>query len=227
MPDNDPGIYTTGFPVFDDIFGPMISGDLHLIVGRTRLNHDLVDRTAVLAASRGDSVYYIDGGHGADPFSMARVLRMQRKDPRSVLERIMIARAFTAYQMDSLIREGVRSLQEPPDLLIISSLDSLFSDPEVDIREAKGMMRNCMTVLRETADRGACVLISAVGGGRESELLALMSPVCSNWASLAKRSGNRVRIVTRGGRWRDLVPLHPFQTMIEDYSSRGSTEEAA
>lgn len=227
MSDNKRDGFITGLSAFDDLFGPMRSGDLHLVVGRTSLNRNLVDRASVLAASRGCSVYYIDGGHRADPFSMARVLRMQRRDPRSVLERIMIARAFTAYQMDSLIREKLSELNDVPDLLVISSMDSLFSDPEVDIEEAKAMVRNCMEALRGIADRGACVLISAVGGGRESDLLAFISPSCSNWASLTNRFANRVRMVTRGGEWRDFVPLHPFQTIIEDYGSQGSIEEAA
>ncbi|MFO8050920.1 MAG: hypothetical protein R6V01_04395 [Thermoplasmatota archaeon] len=219
--------YITGLSAFDDLFGPLRKGELYLIVGRTSLNRNLVDRAAVLAASRGDPVHYLDGGQRADPFSMARLLRMQRRDPRSVLERIMIARAFTAYQMDSLIRERVEELEEAPDLLVVSSMDALFSDPEVDADEARAMVSNCMASLRETADRGACVLILAVGGSRGSELLALISPICANWASLTNRFGNRVRMVTRGSQWRDFVPLHPFQTMLEDYGSRGSIEEAA
>jgi hypothetical protein len=219
--------YRTGVTVFDDLFGPMHPGSMYLLVGRTSLNRHIIDRLAVLSAHRGDSTYYIDGGHRADPFAMARVLRMQRQDPRPVLERVHIARAFTAYQMDSLIRESLSELPSPPDLLIVSAIDSLFSDPEVDIREAKGMLSNCMAALKRMTERGTCVVLSAYGGSRESELLACMSPHCVNWASLTNRFPTRVRIVTRGGLWQDFTPLHPFQTMIEDFDASAYTQEAA
>jgi len=219
--------YRTGVTVFDDLFGPMHPGNIYLLVGRTGLNRHIADRLAVLSAHRGDTTYYIDGGHRADPFAMARVMRVQRKDPRPVLERVHIARAFTAYQMDSLIREALSELPSPPDLLIVSAIDSLFSDPEVDQEEAKGMLQNCIAALKKLAGMGTCVVLSAIGGSRESELLARISPHCSNWASFTDRFPARVRIVTRGGLWQDFTPLHPFQTMIEDFDAGAFSEEAA
>ncbi|MBN1390962.1 MAG: hypothetical protein JXA22_10015 [Candidatus Thermoplasmatota archaeon] len=219
--------YRTGVTVFDDLFGPMHPGNIYLLVGRTGLNRHITDRLAVIGAQRGGRIYYIDGGYGADPFSMARILRMQRGDPRHVLERVMIARAFTAYQMDSLVRESLQDLPSPPDLLIVSAMDSLFSDPEVDPEEARGMLENCMSVLNENAGKGACIVISASGGSRESEVLSRISPYCSNWASLTDRFPSRVRIVTRGGLWQDFTPLHPFQTMLEDFDGSVCSEEAA
>jgi hypothetical protein len=219
--------YRTGITVFDDMFGPMHGGSLYLLVGRTGLNRHIIDRLAVLSAHRGDATYYIDGGHRADPFAMARVLRLQREDPRPVLERVHIARAFTAYQMDSLIRESLSELPSPPDLLIVSAIDSLFSDPEVDLAEAKGMLDNCIASLKEMTRKGTCVVLSAYGGSRESEILARISPHCINWASFTNRFPTRVRIVTRGGLWQDFTPLHPFQTMIEDFDASTYSREAA
>jgi len=217
--------YRTGVSVFDDLFGPMHPGSIYLLVGRTALNRHIIDRLAVLSASRGDATYYIDGAHRADPFSMARVLRLQRQDPRPVLERIRIARAFTAYQMDSLVRESLTELQELPEILIVTAMDSLLSDPEVDREEAKAMVQNCMASLIDIAKKGACVVISATGGSRESELLARISPHCINWASFTDRFPSRVRIVTRGGLWQDFTPLNPFQTMLEDFGAPNPAEE--
>jgi len=187
--------YRTGVTIFDDLFGTMHPGNIYLLVGRTGLNRHITDRLAVIGAQRGGRIYYIGGGYGADPFVMARILRMQRGGPMHVLERVMIARAFTAYQMDSLVRESLQDLPSPPELLIVSAMDSLFSDPE----EAGGMLENCMSVLNENAGKGASVVISASGGSRESEVLSRISPCCSNWASFTNRFPSRVRIVTRGG----------------------------
>jgi len=211
--------FTTGLSLFDGLFGPFLPGSIYLLVGRTGLTFSLIDRLVVSSAQRGMSTYYMDGGYRADPFAMARVLRMQRADPRRALEKVMIARAFTAYQMDTLVTEGLKQVQPPPDLLIVSSLDSLLSDPEVGLDEARGMAKNCMEALREAASGGTCVVMAVMGGPRESELFPVLTQHCTGWASFKNRPGNRVRVVTRGGAWTDIAPMHPFQTMLEEFSA--------
>jgi hypothetical protein len=220
------GMLTTGFTIFDDLFGPFTRGDIHLLVGRTDLTYTLMDRLIVNAARKGEAAYYIDGGHRADPFAMARVLRMQRTDPRGMLQRVMIARAFTAYQMDSLINGSLPELQDAPPLLMISALDRLFSDPEVEAEAAKGMIENCMETLDEMAARGSCVVIAAYGGSRGSDLMPLITPHCSNWISLRNRQRGRIRMIAKGGRWTDIAPIHPYQTMIDDFWSGPVLSEA-
>ena len=207
----------TGFALFDDIFGPFTSGDIHLIVGRTELTYDLMDRLVVNTAKEGKAAYYIDGGNRADPFAMARILRMQRIDPRGALHRVMIARAFTAYQMDTLINTNLMKLEDAPALLLISSMDRLFSDPEVETDAARGMVKNCMMSLDAMAAKGCCVVIAATGGSHGSDLLPLITPYCSNWVSLSNRQKGRIRIITKGGNWMDISSIHPYQTMIDDF----------
>ncbi len=220
------GMLSTGFTIFDDLFGPFTRGDIHLLVGRTDLTYSLMDRLIVNAAGKGDAAYYIDGGHRADPFAMARVLRMQRADPRGTLQRVMIARAFTAYQMDSLINGSLIELSEAPPLLMISALDRLFSDPEVETEAAKGMMKNCLETLDKMAARGSCVVIAAYGGSRGSDLMPMITPHCSNWVSLRNRQKGRIRMIAKGGRWTDISPIHPYQTMIDDFWSGKILSEA-
>jgi hypothetical protein len=186
-------------------------------VGGTDLTYSLLDRLVVNAARKGRAAYYVDGGNRADPFAMARVLRMQRTDARGTLNRVMIARAFTAYQMDTLINVNLTEVGEVPSLLIVSSLDRLFSDPEVDPEAAKGMLENCMRSLDSMAASGACVVIAATAGGRGSDLLPVISPYCSNWISLRNRQKGRIRMIVKGGRWMDVSSIHPYQTMIDDF----------
>jgi hypothetical protein len=219
------GALLTGLSIFDDLFGPFTRGDIHLLVGRTDLTYSLMDRLIVNTARKGEAAYYIDGGHRADPFAMARVLRMQRTDPREMLRKVMIARAFTAYQMDSLINGSLKELSETPPLLMISALDRMFSDPEVETEAAKGMIANCMETLDTMASRGSCVVIAAYGGSRGSDLMPLITPHCSNWVSIRNRQKGRIRLIVKGGRWTDIAPIHPYQTMIDDFwSGRALTE---
>lgn len=224
--EDEDGMLRTGFTLFDDLFGPFTRGDIHLIVGRTDLTYNLMDLLVVNAARKELTAYYIDGGHRADPFAMARILRMQRIDPRGTLRNVMIARAFTAYQMDSLINEKLTEEADAPPLLMISSIDSLFSDPEVEPEVARGMLNNCMEVLKSMAARGSCVVIAATGGSKGSDLLPLITPHCSIWVSLRNRQKGRIRIITKGGRWTDISSIHPYQTMIDDFWSIPQVTEA-
>ena len=227
MSENDRGIgIRTGFTLFDDLFGPFTSGDIHLMVGRTDLTFNLMDRLVVNAAKEGKAAYYIDGGNRADPFAMARILRMQRLDPRGTLHNIMVARAFTAYQMDALINLKLGELEEVPPLLMISSIDRLFSDPEVESEAAKGMLVNCMETLDAMAARGSCVVMAATSGDKGGDLLPVITPYCSNWISLRNRQKGRIRMITKGGRWMDLSSIHPYQTMIDDFWSLPIVTEA-
>lgn len=216
----------TGFAPFDELFGPFTSGEIHLVVGRTELTNALMNRLIVNAARKGMYAYYADGGNRADPFAMAGILRMHREDPRGALRMVMIARAFTAYQMDTLINVNLGKLGEAPPLLLVSSLDSIFSDPEVDTNAAEGMLKNCMNSLDEMAAKGSCVVITASGGSRGGDLLPLITPHCSAWVSLRSRQNGRVRIITKGGRWMDLSMVHPLQTMIDDFRALPSSTEA-
>src|SRR5512139_1028699 len=89
----DDDIARTGVRAFDSVFGSVRGGSFNLIIGRTELNFRIVDRLAVRFADTGDPVYYVDGAGRSNPFTMAQVLRMSRRDPYGVLSRINIARA--------------------------------------------------------------------------------------------------------------------------------------
>jgi len=207
----------TGIRAFDSVFGGLAPSSVNLLIGRTDLNFRIVDRLAVLHALSGERVYYVDGAGRSNPFSMAQVLRAMREDPGGPLSRISIARAFTAHQLDSLVRESLASVKPVPGLAIVTGMDSLLSDPEVKDDEASGMLENGMGALAAIAASGCSVLVGATGGARSGELLGPMGSRASKWASLKERPGGRVRIVVRDGRWTDFVPLHPMQTILDDF----------
>ena len=212
----------TGIRAFDSVFGSVRGGSFNLLIGRTDLNFRIVDRLAVRFADTGDPVYYVDGAGRSNPFTMAQVLRGVRRDPYGVLSRINIARAFTAHQMDAIVRESLPSLLPAPSLAIVSGIDTLLSDPEVKEDEAWGMMANCLEALEELSRAGSAVIVAATGGSRGGEFLRAMGPRAGNWASLKERPGGRIRIVVKDGRWIDFVPISPLQTVIDDFQGGAS-----
>ncbi|PIU59583.1 hypothetical protein COS86_03495, partial [Candidatus Bathyarchaeota archaeon CG07_land_8_20_14_0_80_47_9] len=50
-------------------------------------------------------VVFVDGGNTFRLYQVARLAQLHQLNPKEVLERIYISRAFTAYQMTSLIME--------------------------------------------------------------------------------------------------------------------------
>ena len=46
---------------------------------------------------------FVDGGNSFNPYSLSRIAKSFGAEPRKVLSRIHIARAFTEYQMEALI----------------------------------------------------------------------------------------------------------------------------
>jgi hypothetical protein len=68
-------------------------------------------------------VVFVDGGNSFDPYSVAEIARNYGLDSRAVLERIYVSRAFTAYQLSSLILEELESAVNTKS----RSIDFLFA----------------------------------------------------------------------------------------------------
>ncbi|MFZ3059095.1 MAG: hypothetical protein WA102_05070 [Candidatus Methanoperedens sp.] len=71
---------------------------------------------------------FVDGGNSFNPYALSKLAKSFGAEPRKVLSRIHIARAFTEYQMEAIIH-GLHDAVEQwnPALLTISYLPSLFS----------------------------------------------------------------------------------------------------
>ncbi len=82
--------------------------------------------TSVISFDR-DAVF-VDGGNSFNPYTLSRIAKSFGAEPRKVLSRIHVARAFTEYQMEAIIH-GLHDAVEQwnPAVLAISYLPSLFS----------------------------------------------------------------------------------------------------
>jgi hypothetical protein len=71
---------------------------------------------------------FVDGGNSFNPYALSKLAKSFGAEPRKVLSRIHIARAFTEYQMEAIIH-GLHDAVEQwnPAVLAISYLPSLFS----------------------------------------------------------------------------------------------------
>ncbi len=111
-------------------------------------------------------VVWVDGGNVLDPLLLSRMMRSRRCSTRYSLDRVTIARAFTAYQMSSIIEDRLpgKVREESPSLVMVTALSALFADPDVDGRESRELIRRSMGALVNLAAEGSTVLISGYDG---------------------------------------------------------------
>ncbi len=78
--------------------------------------------------SSGRDAMFVDGWNSFNPYSLSKMAKSFGEEPRKVLSRIHVARAFTEYQMDALIYGLEDAIEQwNPSVLTISYLPTLFS----------------------------------------------------------------------------------------------------
>jgi len=146
-----------GISEVDKIFLGFEVGDFIILHGSASslLLFDLCIRCQ-LPTSRGglsSPALFIDGGNIFDPYVVAEAARRYGLNPRDALKRIYVSRAFTAYQLSSLILErldeAVRSFRSR--FVAVSDIYSLFLDRDVPKTEAQELFMNVCSKLQKIA----------------------------------------------------------------------------
>jgi RecA/RadA recombinase len=131
-----------GVSVLDDIFPGFETGNFAVLHGdsasfisfllcvRAQLPHE--------KGGLGSSAVFVDGGNSFSPYIVAELARSYSLDSRATLENIYVSRAFTAYQLSSLILEKLEPFlkSKKAKLLIVSDISSLFFDKDIPKTEA-------------------------------------------------------------------------------------------
>ncbi|MDJ0752171.1 MAG: hypothetical protein QNJ45_01535 [Ardenticatenaceae bacterium] len=137
----------------DNALTQFTTGTLTAIVGPTA-ERDLMHEAAVQFALRGP-LQIIDGGNRFDVYTVARQMRRHTVDLDTTLSRISYARAFTCYQMVTLLQET--PLTAGP--LLILDLLTTFYDESVALNESYRLLRQVIAEI-ERLRRPAPVVIS-------------------------------------------------------------------
>ena len=110
----------------------------------------------------GSDVVFVDGGNTFRLYQVARLAQLHQLNPREVLERIYISRAFTAYQMTALIMEKLKETVKKYDakLVIISDIAGLFLDKDIPDEEAHRIFSQVNAYLSTFAKENQLILIA-------------------------------------------------------------------
>jgi hypothetical protein len=117
------------------------AGSWILLVGPRSLNNTMLSAIARLGES--GPIRILDGGNRFNAYKVARAVRGRPE----ILNQITISRAFTCYQVRSLL-EGSPATPVP---FVVLDLLSTFYDESVQIGERKRLLQACMRHLDRLA----------------------------------------------------------------------------
>jgi hypothetical protein len=211
--------------VLDGFLGAFESSKLAFLDSSDRFLFDLVYMLCARAAMDGASVVYVDGGNEMDPYALSSLCRRYRADRQAVLSRINVARAFTAYQLATIIGDdlGVILEETSAEVLVVSCMPALFCDEDIGHSESRSMFRRCLGTLKElTAKRNLITMVTnydrRAKGNRRAFLKKLLRDSADKTARFEKH-GRRALRVWNGGvsSYIDYHPVPFNQSVLEDF----------
>jgi hypothetical protein len=86
----------------------------------------------------------VDGGNLFNILTLSRMIRRRTNNVVEVLNRIYISRAFTCFQMESMLHE----LQTRSGCVLVLDLLATFYDENVDTRQSQQLFTSCVRHLK-------------------------------------------------------------------------------
>ncbi|MGC8896573.1 MAG: hypothetical protein ACP5LB_07430 [Candidatus Bathyarchaeia archaeon] len=198
-----------GVPVVDAVFPGFEVGDFAVLYGdRASFMAFALCVRCILPPERGglgSSVVFVDGGNSFNPYLVGEIARICDLDSRVTLERIYVSRAFTAYQLSSLILEKLEPFLniKRSSVLVVSDIASLFLDRDIPKVEAKDLFMKVCAKLSEVAAKKQTLVLATYYPERRSRRGLFFEAV------LFGRSNVIVKFERRGDVLRFVLQDHP------------------
>ncbi len=215
-------LYTSN-RVLDDLLGGLEPAKLTFLNSGSRFVHNMVFLLGVRHILDFDrDVVYVDGGNSINPYSIAAIAKRYGKRRQDVLGRIRVARAFTAYQMTTILLESLEDeVRAGPGLLILSCLPDLFLDEDVEYQEAYHLLRRGLKKVRQcvkeeeifgvVTNHGLSQLAKRRGIGH------LLHQMSDQMIKISPIKGGLLISLPKEGRSTTFTPIPPTQSILEDY----------
>ncbi len=152
----------TSVRALDDFIGGFPSSQVTLIDSADRLVLDMVHLLCVdQVLGEGRDVVWVDGGNSVNPYALTGLCKRFRVRSGEVLESVNVSRAFTAYQLVTLIEEMMEAEVARTDagLLVVTSFPDLFQDKDMWWSESLQLMKRCLSSIRDVTRRRSTVSV--------------------------------------------------------------------
>jgi hypothetical protein len=166
-----PSLPQTLFPLnlrnVNRLFPGFAEGDFALISGSSSvasLTSFLCVRAQLAKPLGGlnSNVVFIDGGNTFRLYQITRLAQLHQLNPRQVLDNIYISRAFTAYQLTTLIMQKLKVTVNRfgAKLAIISDISEFFLDNDLSDYEAQRVFSQVTTYLSNLARESHIIVLA-------------------------------------------------------------------
>lgn len=155
-------VVESGIKELDRLMGGFKSGEITYIDGDSSLISSIPDQLCVNTYRTFHSdIIYIDAGMCADPYKIGKYARKMEIDPREALEHVHISRAFTVYQLATLIQDRLEQAikRYKPQTLIIGRLPIFYLYSDVESKEAQILLRTNLHKIRELTTKYGLITI--------------------------------------------------------------------
>jgi len=155
---------------------------------------------------------FVDGGNSFNPYALSKLAKSFGAEPRKVLSRIHVARAFTEYQMQALIH-GLQEAVEQwnPGILAISYFPSLFSGPD-GMRLFEPLLEH-LKLLTESS--GIITAVTSFGGQWYGD--RLLASRADRVIRVEQPSKKLIRLFDNGHVF-EYMPVPPGQMRFTDFT---------
>src|SRR6266498_4480526 len=119
-------------------------------------------RMAAMLACENKKSLYLCGDNRFDPYAVARLARSQQKNPEEALGRILVTRAFTAYQLDELIHrlDLPKTVEDAYGVVVVSGVCTAFLDEDITHTDAARLFYRSLWRLRDLSRGGLALLLA-------------------------------------------------------------------
>ncbi len=204
-----PGHSLLPLPDFQDFKPSCIT----VIEGSSSLVPDVLFHLCVSAViSSGRDAMFVDGWNTFNPYAFSKIAKSFGTEPRKVLSRIHVARAFTEYQMDALIHGLYDAIEQwNPAVLAVSYLPSLFSG-----RDGRKLLEPLLEHLKPpAASSGIITAVTSLGGSWYGD--RLLASRADRVIRIEQPSKKLLRIIDNGYVY-EYMPVPPGQMRFADFT---------
>lgn len=137
-------IVTTGIKELDILMGGLKAGEITYIDGNSTLIRNIPSQICINTyRTFQKDIIYLDAGISANPYKIAEYAKKMEIDQRETLEHIHISRAFTVYQLTTLIQDLLEPMirKHNPQTLLIGEFPVFYLDTDVKEKEAQTLLR--------------------------------------------------------------------------------------
>ena len=212
------------FPWLARRFAP---GEATLWTGPSLAVEPILELVYAGSARAGRRISLVEGANRFHPYRIGELGRALGIDAGETLERIRLARAFTAYQLVALVDGWAAEVRRhPADLLIGHDLPALFANDEIPLEERTELLRHVARTLAVVAREVRAPLLLTLGppGFAEFPGLPDEGPPWCDLVTFARGPGSLRARALRSDARLALVPRPAGQHGIEEYGG-GAPEE--